>query len=74
MSDLSMAGFLWWVRMQTQRGVGWEKMDYSWGGKLWSLQTVMCPLQFSSTNEMNCQTLHQIPELHIFNSSGDMQR
>ncbi len=34
MSDLSMAGFLWWVRMQTQRGVGWEKMDYSWGGEV----------------------------------------
>lgn len=81
MSDQSIVGGFWWVRMQTQAegcqvsllmslGVGEDEAFL--GHKFSSLQTVMCPLQFSSTNKMN--SLNQIPELHIFNSLGDRYR
>lgn len=38
-------------------GVGGEKDGVFLGHKFSSLQTVMCPLQFSSTNKMSRQTL-----------------
>lgn len=39
------------------------------GRRLLSLQAVVCPLQFSSTNKMSWQ----IPEIHTFKSSGDRE-
>lgn len=56
------------------RGGGGGKDGAFLGHVLSSLQTVMCPLQFSSTkwNELS-DSLNQIPDLHIFNRRTEMK-
>lgn len=61
------------TRGREREGAGWlEKMDFSWG-KCSRVYRQWCVLAcFPSTDKMSCQT--QMPELHIFNGSVDMQR